>query len=124
LSGNFAEMTTSTPSRDLLLAANLRHGTDGFTSPLKEGVLRIFSPLKIRWLRPVFFLNLRLLLNVTDFHCYRRFVSPILGVTVLCSQPSCSIVSPSVSVSSARAGGKVAGPVAAIPSRGLRGSCR
>jgi hypothetical protein len=30
-------------SRDLLHAANLRHWTDGFTSPLKEGVLRIFS---------------------------------------------------------------------------------
>ena len=30
--------------RDLLLAVNLRHGTDGFTSPPKEGVLRIFSP--------------------------------------------------------------------------------
>ena len=30
--------------RDLSLAANLRHGTDGFTSPPKEGVLRIFSP--------------------------------------------------------------------------------
>jgi hypothetical protein len=30
--------------RDLLHAANLRHGTDGFTSPLKEDVLRIFSP--------------------------------------------------------------------------------
>ena len=44
LSGNFAEMTTSTPFRDLLHAANLRHGTDG--------VLRIFSPLKIRRLRP------------------------------------------------------------------------
>ena len=29
LSGNFAEMTTSTPFRDLLHAANLRHGTDG-----------------------------------------------------------------------------------------------
>jgi len=39
-------------SRDLLHAANLRHGTDGFTSPLKEGVLKIFSPLKIRRLRP------------------------------------------------------------------------
>jgi len=51
-SGNFAEMTTSTPFRDLLHAANLRHGTDGFTSPPKEGVLRIFSPLKIRRLRP------------------------------------------------------------------------
>jgi hypothetical protein len=47
LSGNFAEMTTSTPFRDLLHAANLRHGTDGFTSPPKEGMLRIFSPLKI-----------------------------------------------------------------------------
>jgi len=39
-------------TRDLLDAANLRHGTDGFTSPPKEGVLRIFSPLKIRRLRP------------------------------------------------------------------------
>ena len=27
---------------DILHAANLRHGTDGFTSPPKEGVLRIF----------------------------------------------------------------------------------
>ena len=42
LSGNFAEMTTSTPFLDLLHAANLRHGTDAFTSPPKEGVLRIF----------------------------------------------------------------------------------
>jgi len=39
-------------SRDLLHAANLRHGTGGFTSPPMEGVLRIFSPLKIRRLRP------------------------------------------------------------------------
>jgi len=31
---------------DLLHAANLRHGTDGFTSPPKEGVLRIFFGLK------------------------------------------------------------------------------
>jgi hypothetical protein len=29
-----------------LHAAKLRHGTDGFTSPLKEGMLRIFSPEK------------------------------------------------------------------------------
>jgi hypothetical protein len=29
-----------------LHAANLRHGTDGFTSPPKEGVLRIFFDLK------------------------------------------------------------------------------
>ena len=47
LSGNFAEMATSTPFRDLLHAENLRHGTDGFTSPPKEGVLRISSPWKI-----------------------------------------------------------------------------
>ena len=33
-------------SRDLLHAANLRHGTDGFTSFPKEGVLRIFFALK------------------------------------------------------------------------------
>ena len=57
LSGNFAEMTTTTPFRDLLHAANLRHGTDGFTSPPKEDVLRIFAPLQIRRLRPG--LNLR-----------------------------------------------------------------
>jgi hypothetical protein len=38
--------------RDLLHAANLRHGTHGFTSLPKEGILRIFPPLKIRWLRP------------------------------------------------------------------------
>jgi hypothetical protein len=30
--------------RDILHAVNLRHGADGFTSPPKEGVLRIFSP--------------------------------------------------------------------------------
>jgi len=56
-SGNFAEMTISTPFRVLLHAVNLRHGTDGFTSSPKEGLLRIFSPLKIQWLRPG--LNLR-----------------------------------------------------------------
>ena len=32
--------------RVLLHAVKLRHGTDGFTSPPKEGVLRIFSPEK------------------------------------------------------------------------------
>ena len=53
LSGSFAEMTTSTPFRDLLHAANLRHGTDGFASPPKESVLRIFFlPLKFRRIRP------------------------------------------------------------------------
>ena len=30
--------------RDLLHAASVRHGTDGFTSPPTEGVLRIFRP--------------------------------------------------------------------------------
>jgi hypothetical protein len=30
----------------LLHAAKLRHGTDGFTFPLKEGMLRTFSPEK------------------------------------------------------------------------------
>jgi hypothetical protein len=39
-------------SRDLLHAANLRHGTDCFTSPPKEGALRNFSLLKIRRLQP------------------------------------------------------------------------
>ena len=38
--------------RNLLHTVNLRHQTDGFTSPPKEGVLRIFSPWKIRRLRP------------------------------------------------------------------------
>ena len=32
--------------RDLLHAVNLRHGTNGFTSLSKEGVLRIFFALK------------------------------------------------------------------------------
>jgi hypothetical protein len=36
--------------RDLLHAVTLRHGTDGFTSSPKEGVLRIFFALKIRTL--------------------------------------------------------------------------
>jgi len=52
-SGNFAEMTTYTPFRDLLHAVKLRHGTDGFTSPPKEGVLSFFFfAVKIRRLRP------------------------------------------------------------------------
>ena len=37
--------------KDLLHAVNLRHGTNGLTSFPKEGVLRIFSPSKIRRLR-------------------------------------------------------------------------
>jgi len=51
-SGNFTEMTTLPPFRDLLHAVKLWHGTDGFASPPKEGVLRIFFALKIRRLRP------------------------------------------------------------------------
>jgi hypothetical protein len=38
--------------RDLLHAANLRYGTHGFIPLPKEGVLRIFPPLKIRRFRP------------------------------------------------------------------------
>jgi hypothetical protein len=38
--------------RDVLHAVKLRYGTDGFTSPPKEGVLRIFFDLKIRRFRP------------------------------------------------------------------------
>jgi len=38
------ETATSSQFRDLLHAANLRHGTHGFTSLPKEGVLRIFLP--------------------------------------------------------------------------------
>ena len=37
--------------RELLHAVNLRHGTDGLTSPPEEGVLRVFSPWKIQRLR-------------------------------------------------------------------------
>ena len=33
--------------RDLLHTVNLRHGTNGFTSLPKEGVLRIFSPANL-----------------------------------------------------------------------------
>ena len=37
--------------RVLLHAANMRYGTNGFTSLAKEGVLRIFSPWKLKRLR-------------------------------------------------------------------------
>jgi hypothetical protein len=44
---NFAYETFLFHARKVLLhAVNLRHGTDGFTSPLKEVVLRIFITLK------------------------------------------------------------------------------
>jgi hypothetical protein len=48
--GNFADFHGT--FRDLLHATNLRHGTHGYTSLPKEGVLRIFPLLKIRRLRP------------------------------------------------------------------------
>jgi hypothetical protein len=43
---SFTIMTSTEIVRDFLHATKLRHGTDGFTSPLKEGMLRIFSPEK------------------------------------------------------------------------------
>ena len=47
MSENFAESGDVHVTFGVLLhAVNLRHGTDGFTSPPKEGALRIFSPEK------------------------------------------------------------------------------
>jgi hypothetical protein len=44
---NLAYNATSTGIVGVFLhAAKLRHATDGFTSPLKEGMLRNFSPKK------------------------------------------------------------------------------
>jgi hypothetical protein len=40
MSGNFASYTLF---ERFLHASNLRHGTDGFTFPPKEGMLRIIS---------------------------------------------------------------------------------
>jgi hypothetical protein len=37
---------------DILHAVKLQHGTDGFTSPPKEGMMRIFVVRKIRQLQP------------------------------------------------------------------------
>jgi hypothetical protein len=42
----FAESATSTSLLGSFTCRKARHGTDGFTSPPKEGVLRIFSPEK------------------------------------------------------------------------------
>jgi len=45
MSGNFClNAGFHVTFRDLLYAVKLRHGTDGFTSLPKKGVLRIFSP--------------------------------------------------------------------------------
>jgi hypothetical protein len=53
MTGNFADNGDFQAIwRDLLHAADLRHRTDGFNSPRKEGMLRIFSHWKIRQLRP------------------------------------------------------------------------
>ena len=84
-------------SRDLLHAANLRHGTDGFISSPKEGVLKIFSPLKIRRLRPG--LNPRTWVPKASTlpldHRSRLFHICFLniGVTFLCVQRTFSAVS-------------------------------
>jgi hypothetical protein len=43
---NFAESATSTSLFGSLSCRKARHGTHGFTSHPKEGVLRIFSPEK------------------------------------------------------------------------------
>jgi hypothetical protein len=43
---NLTIMTSTEIVADFLHAAKLRHGTDGFTSPPKEGMLRIFLPKK------------------------------------------------------------------------------
>jgi hypothetical protein len=45
-------VATSTSLLGSFTCRKARHGTDGFTSSPKEGVLRIFSPEKIRRLRP------------------------------------------------------------------------
>jgi hypothetical protein len=44
MSGNFTKIDFHVTFSDLLHAVKLRHGPDGFTSPPKEGVLRIFRP--------------------------------------------------------------------------------
>jgi hypothetical protein len=46
-------MPFSMPFKDVLHAANLRHGANGFTSLLKEGMLRIFSPEKSDGFSPI-----------------------------------------------------------------------
>jgi hypothetical protein len=47
MAAEFCLRNTSIHARKVILhAVNLRHGTDGFTSPPKEVVLRIFITLK------------------------------------------------------------------------------
>ena len=52
--------------RDLLHAANVRHGTHGFTSLPKEGVLRIFS---------VVLLNKKIHVLLSQVYCVRQVVN-------------------------------------------------
>jgi hypothetical protein len=91
-------MTTSTPFRDLLHAANLWHGTDGFTSPLKEAVLRIFSPLNLRtWVLKASTLPLDhwsrySVTTVTVLRCYAAYV----GSYLLTFWHGLSVPSPSI----------------------------
>jgi hypothetical protein len=42
----FPKVATSMSLLGSFTCRKARHGADGFTSPLKEGVLRIFSPEK------------------------------------------------------------------------------
>jgi hypothetical protein len=46
MAAEFCRRSICHARRVLLHAVNLRHETDGFTSPPKEGALRILSPLK------------------------------------------------------------------------------
>jgi hypothetical protein len=48
------KVATSTLLLGYFTCRKARHGTDGFTSPPKEGVLRIFFARKIRRIRPGF----------------------------------------------------------------------
>jgi hypothetical protein len=66
----------------LLHAVNLRHGTDGFTSPPKEGVLWILSPLKIHCHRPG--LNPRTLASTLPLDHRGRHGVHIFSKCVLC----------------------------------------
>jgi hypothetical protein len=43
---NITIRTSAEIIRDFLHATKLQHGTEGFTSPLKKGMLRNFSPEK------------------------------------------------------------------------------
>jgi hypothetical protein len=49
---NLPKVTTSTSLLRSFTCRKARHGTDGFTSPPKEGVLRIFLPEKSDGLNP------------------------------------------------------------------------